>query len=215
MREGGSDRMEKFEHSIGRDHLFHNQFPKETDRAAVILSTAMLEQSLETLLKSRLVPLPDGDDKLFDGPYAPLASFSAKIDMAYRMGLISVNLCRDLHLIRKIRNDFAHDVSNCSFEDVKTKERIIQLIRSSDICNKVPEIRAKGFPAGPRGDFQISVSWILWSLDSSVEKMDAIMPKPLEFGYNKNMTEKMLEQKIDNDTKGVTVPAEKGIPQKM
>lgn len=188
--------MDKFEHSVKQDKLFSDQFPKETDRAAVILSTAMLEQSLETMLKSRLVPLPGSEDKLFDGPYAPLASFSAKIDIAYRMGLISVSLCRDLHLIRKIRNDFAHDISNCSFEDVKTKERIIQLVRSSNICNKVPDIRAKGFSKGPRGDFQISISWILWSLNASVESMDAILPRPLEFGYDKSMTDKSVGKEV-------------------
>jgi hypothetical protein len=183
---------------VGKTHasewqdLFMTEFSKETPRAAVILSVAMLEQALETLLKIKLVPISTTEDKLFDGPYAPIASFSAKIDLAYRIGLISLNLCRDLHLIRQIRNDFAHDISNCSFENVRTKDRILILNRSSGITERFPKMREK-FPEGPRGDFQISVSWILHVLTSGAEKVGPILSASLEFGYNKGLKEQNIQ----------------------
>lgn len=84
-------------------NVFRAEFEKESDRASVILSVAMLDRALETILKTRLVPIGSPDDDLLDGAYVPLASFSARIDLAHRIGLISTIFCRDLHIIRKIR----------------------------------------------------------------------------------------------------------------
>ncbi len=47
----------------------------ESDRAALIIAAAMLDELLSELLRSRL-------DSLFDGPNAPFSSFSARIDIA-------------------------------------------------------------------------------------------------------------------------------------
>jgi len=53
-------------------------------------------------------------DKLFEG-VGPLRTFSAKIDIAYSMGLISAGVRRDLHAMREIRNEFAHSDGILSF----------------------------------------------------------------------------------------------------
>src|SRR6202008_1198062 len=39
----------------------------------------------------------------------------SKIDICYLLGFISLGTHRDLHLIRKIRNDFAHSASPIDF----------------------------------------------------------------------------------------------------
>ena len=187
--------MQKPTHSEDWSELFRCEFSKESDRAAVILSVAMLEQTLETLLKARSVSVSGSDDSLFDGPYAPLASFSAKIDFAYRIGLISANLCRDLHLIRRIRNDFAHDVSNSNFQNVKTKERILELMRSSGIADRCPKLRTEAFATGPRGDFEITVSWILWVLTDQAENIEPIQSAAIEWGYIRTLKEPLFEDK--------------------
>lgn len=49
----------------------------------------------------------DVRDKLFTG-YGPLASFSAKIDMAFALGLIDAEQRKTLNHVRHIRNVFAH-----------------------------------------------------------------------------------------------------------
>src|SRR3989338_4584120 len=78
------------------------QFRDESDRGAVLVAAAMIENSLNDLLRIYLAPQPSATDSLFDGPNAPLASFAAKIDVAHRIGIISDKFARDLHLIRRI-----------------------------------------------------------------------------------------------------------------
>lgn len=173
------------------DDLFDAEFSKESDRAGVIISVAMLDRVLETFLKAYLVPTDSAEDSLLDGAYAPIATFSAKLDLAYRLGLISTKFCRDLHIIRKIRNDFAHNISSCSFEDSVVRSRIIELVRSSTIIEREPKIR-KNFPEGPRGDFQMTVSWMLWCLSSQSEEVHSTEPAGIEWGYwTKEMEEEI------------------------
>lgn len=181
--------MGKQSHASKWDDLFREEFEKETDRASVILACAMIESTLETMIKSKLVPSPTAEDNLFDTPYAPVSNFRAKIELAYRIGLISSNLCHDLNIIRHIRNDFAHNIKGCSFEDPVVRNRITELMRSSDIAAKAPKVRAKAFPTGSRGDFQITISWILWSLNTEIENIKPIKAQTIEFGYIENLKE--------------------------
>jgi DNA-binding MltR family transcriptional regulator len=155
------------------DNEFMKEFEKESDRACVILSASMLDQALESLLKAYLVPLSSAEDELLDGAYAPISTFSARIDLAYRLGLISTKFCHDLHLIRKIRNDFAHNITECNFENVSVHGKVSELCRSSGLIEKEPQVR-KRFQHGTKGDFQMIVSWMLWSLNSCAGKISPI-----------------------------------------
>lgn len=178
------------------DNIFTEEFAKEGDRASVILSEAMLDRALETIFKAYLVPTNSAQDSLLDGAYAPIATFSARIDLAYRLGLISARFCRDLHIIRKIRNDFAHNISSCNFEDSAVRSRITELVCSSTIIERDPKIR-RSFPEGPRGDFQMIVSWMLWCLWSQSEQIHSTGPSDIEWGY----WTKEMEEEIDEEIK--------------
>lgn len=164
------------------DKIFEREFKKESDRASVILSVAMLDRALETCLKASLVPIGSSEDDLLEGIYAPISTFSARIDLAHRIGLISAKFCRDLHIIRKIRNEFAHNISGCDFDNSAVRSRITELARSSGIEDRVPKKR-RVFPKGPRGSFQMAVSWMLWRLWGLSEDATAIEPAELEWGY--------------------------------
>lgn len=183
---GGEEAEKKRSHMEATLDVFIAEFQKETDRASVILSAAMLEQELETVLKATFVPIPSGDDNLFSSPNAPLASFSAKIDISFRVGMISQKLCRDLHLIRKIRNDFAHNVTGCSFESSSVRSRVLELIRSTGMVDRGYTKQADT----PRGQFQLTVSWMLWHLGVLAGKSSSIESPPLEFGYTTVFKEK-------------------------
>ena len=64
---------------------------------------------------------------LFKGN-SPLASLSSRIDMSFSMGLISVNEKRDLHLMRKVRNKFAHEIDHeLAFDDEPIRNWIQEL----------------------------------------------------------------------------------------
>ena len=160
------------------------EFAKESDRAAVILVGALFDSALTQLLRTALVASPTSNDDLLAGPNAPLSTFSARINLPYRIGLISKQFCRDLHLIRVIRNQFAHNIEGCSFEDSSVRSRILELAKSSGLIERNAKFRADTFPAGPRGDFLMASSWMLWSLHTSIEEGAALQEADQEWGYD-------------------------------
>lgn len=151
------------------DALLQKDFASESDRACVILGGALLDAALETLLRARLLPCAASEDPLFDGANAPLASFSSRIELSHRIGLIDASFARNLHLIRRIRNDFAHNVTGCSFSDSSVTNRLTELRRSTLILERAKHIRDK-HPAGARFDFLVIVSWLQWMLRAAVDR---------------------------------------------
>ena len=166
---------------------YMEQLGKESERGSVIVSAALMDEALEELIKSKMVPSPEKDDELFVGAYAPLDSFSAKIDFAYRLGIIASSTRSSLHLLRKLRNDFAHSALQMSFETNSVKSRIRELFKLNksffdvllDLIKKdenpnVIEI-TKGIESkhsidhiikivGQRGMFQVLISLLAYSL---------------------------------------------------
>ena len=89
---------------------YHSALADESDRGAAVLAVAHFEIQLRDEMTHRL-ELDDNEKlrkKIFDCPGAPLSSFSAKIDVAGALGLYSQKTLTGLHIVRKIRNKFAH-----------------------------------------------------------------------------------------------------------
>ena len=80
--------------------LFAEEFGGETDRAAVILGAAKLDILLYHLIQKTLLPNTSSNDELLDGD-APISTFSSRINLAFRLGLIDPELTRALHLVKK------------------------------------------------------------------------------------------------------------------
>jgi len=142
---------------------FSKEFESESNRAAAIISTALLEHHLEILLKNTLVTSPDKEDKLFDGPIAPLSGFYSKIEMSYRLGLIPLQFRKDLHLIREIRNKFGHNITRCDFKDKEIRLLIKKLGVLESMIMEDDE-RAIKVTANPRIGYQYSVAWLLFCI---------------------------------------------------
>jgi hypothetical protein len=170
------------------------EYATESDRVAVTLSGAIIETKLELVIKARLVPIATSTDDFIEGAYAPISSFSAKIDLACRLGLISAKLCRDLHIIRKIRNESAHKIPVNSFQDMKIQNWIIELMRSSHAVKKFPDTR-KRLPEGLKGDFLITVTWMLGNLERIIDGIKSIKPAKEELVYTTEI-KKNEKQKI-------------------
>jgi hypothetical protein len=100
----------------------------ESERASVILAAARLDVDLERLLKHLLHHHPGGSDPLFDGDRM-LGTFSAKIAMAYRLGAVTPDFEHALQMVRRIRNDFAHDLESESLSSTRQKARLAELVR--------------------------------------------------------------------------------------
>jgi hypothetical protein len=164
------------------EKLLYKEFKGESDRACVILGAALLDSALETLLRTFLIPSSTAEDALFDGANASLATFSSRIEMAARLGLIDVSFARGLHLVRRIRNDFAHNVTGCTFGDSAVLSRVTELRRVSGLPENEPSFR-DSYPDGPRGDFQYIVSFLQWMLRSGVEDVEKVSPSETLSGY--------------------------------
>lgn len=105
---------------------FKKELDGASDRAAAVVAGAVFDEILHELLLAAMVKDTSSEKELFSGSGA-LATFSAKIEVAFRMGLISKGERKHLTLIRRVRNDFAHRLSGVSFAASPVKERIREL----------------------------------------------------------------------------------------
>ncbi|WP_277374328.1 hypothetical protein [Pseudomonas sp. AA-38] len=106
---------------------FINSLKEESDRGCVIVSAAILDDILSQLLKRRLAPSLEKKDELLDDGSAAFSTFSARINLAYRVGLVRSNVRATLHLLRKIRNDFAHISDPKTFDSHSVKSRVHEI----------------------------------------------------------------------------------------
>jgi DNA-binding MltR family transcriptional regulator len=81
----------------------------ESDRGLVLINATIIDELLRKYLLAHLVKHKDME-KLFNGIGAPLGSFSSRILFSFAVGLLAEDEYRELNLIRKIRNKFAHSV---------------------------------------------------------------------------------------------------------
>jgi mannitol operon repressor len=88
---------------------FLQDFNKETERGAALAAAAMIDDQLGRVIEAFIVP-NKGAQALLSGFNAPLGSFSARIAAAFALGLISEAEYRECELIRKVRNEFAHQI---------------------------------------------------------------------------------------------------------
>lgn len=102
------------------DREITEQLNLKNDRSVAITCQAMVEDRLRWTIETKFI---DGLSKtkknsLFTGT-GPLQSFAAKIDIAYALGLLTVDHRADLSLIGTIRNKFAHNFKPVRFSDPK------------------------------------------------------------------------------------------------
>lgn len=105
---------------------FRASLNPETDRGCALMAASFLDSELELLLGQFVVD----DSKVIEETFSqgkPIGTFSSRIDLAYLLGLIGKSTRRDLHLIRKIRNDFGHTHRPLSFADQNVSNRCREL----------------------------------------------------------------------------------------
>ena len=89
------------------------EFYGKSTRAVVILQATMVEGTLANAIES-VLHSDLSKTKLFDFE-GPLGTFSAKIAIAYALGIFGPKTRHDLDLIRLLRNGFAHCSRPMSF----------------------------------------------------------------------------------------------------
>jgi DNA-binding MltR family transcriptional regulator len=138
---------------------FLDDFQKESDRAAAVLGAAYLDERLEQLLRSVFVGTPRFVEELLTGQ-GGLATFSARISIAYATGLITLPVAQDLHLIRRIRNDFAHARTRVTFASVTVAQRVDK-IQVLDMLG-MGQRQALQSSANTRGKFNAVVALLIF-----------------------------------------------------
>ena len=99
----------------------------ESPRAKVMIYVSAIERSLQELVRNSLVPSNQKEDTLLT---SIASSFESQIDLAFRAGVISHNLWRDLHILRELRNDCYGRIENFSFEHSAIKSSVSMLERN-------------------------------------------------------------------------------------
>lgn len=166
------------QHGFAEFARFAEDFKAESDRAAVILGAAKLDMMLFQILQARLVPCATGKDELLEGDN-PLGIFSARINMAFRLGIITAEFARALHLIRRIRNSYAHEFSGVSLSSGAHRDRVRELV--------LPFVSHRGFlwilkrffgnNRSPATEFRAAVAMLCLRLEGKLEATKPILPE--------------------------------------
>lgn len=130
-----------------RMQIVVQELRSESDRNVAIVGGAWVEEGISGVLQAAFQP-DSAIWKRVTGSYGPLSSFSAMIDVARLLNLVSSQIYSDLNTIRSIRNTFAHDIAH-----KKTRERLS--FASNDIKDKCLSLHciARGKPTDPRQAF--------------------------------------------------------------
>ncbi|PEC17922.1 MltR family transcriptional regulator [Bacillus thuringiensis] len=94
---------------------FEKELANTSDRGLVLVCGSIIDELLSDLLKAFLIKSDSVDKDLFKGN-AALSNFDARINMAYYLGLLSKKEKLNITYLQRIRNKFAHQFVNISFE---------------------------------------------------------------------------------------------------
>jgi hypothetical protein len=86
-----------------RERALVSELKQQSDRGAAIVGAAWVEEEMDAAIAEFLKDEKKARQRLF-GRNGALSTFSTKIDLCSRV------IASDLHIIRDIRNDFAHTI---------------------------------------------------------------------------------------------------------
>ena len=163
--------------SLTQFSAFVAEYRSESDRAAVVLGAAKLDYLLYQILTKHLLPNAGSRDDLFDSD-GPLSTFSAKIHLTHRLGVIDSGFARALHLLRRIRNSFAHEISGCHLDSGAHRDRVRELVAPFESLQLYVKFRQSfiGGETGSRGDFDTILGILALRLEDIHERIQPIPP---------------------------------------
>ncbi len=95
---------------------FVDELNRETDRGLPLVATSLIDHLLQETLRAFFCENKSVAFLIDDGN-APLGTFSARIHACYALGLIDEFEWREVTLLRKVRNLFAHSKHGFDFQD--------------------------------------------------------------------------------------------------
>lgn len=107
---------------IQYDDFADDLLAERTPRTLIIVGASRIDTLLSDTLTNYLLPKrtkAKDNDELLEGD-RPIATFSARIKLCYRLGIIDDTLCATLEILRGLRNLCAHSVT---FDAAKSPAR--------------------------------------------------------------------------------------------
>ena len=175
-------------------NAFFEELSGGSERACAVVGAAILDASLEELLRSYLVgDLAELNNLLkSDHDFAPLRDFGSRITCAYLLGAIDANVMHDLRKIKDARNLFSHSERGLSFGDNAIKKIILKL-KTPDMMTSAA-VKATGIPQpspAPRARFVWTVVMLIGYLRERSRTLGAVRLKPApEFRVTVEMTKR-------------------------
>lgn len=102
-------------HSLDKLNRFMSSIGKQDDQAMVLSLATFLEDTLGRLLVAYFRSCK-ATTELVEGFNAPLGTFGSRIKAVYAFGLVTDEQFKDMEILRKVRNHFAHNWEGVSFE---------------------------------------------------------------------------------------------------
>jgi len=98
-----------------------------THTQTVMVATSIMNEMLEVALRLKLLAEKKPvNDRMFKGNGA-LATLEKRINAAHQLKLMDDATSKDAHLVRRIRNKFAHEKEKMHFDSGKTVDLVKQL----------------------------------------------------------------------------------------
>lgn len=151
----------------------------ETDRAAGVLGGAYLEDLLKQLLSHYFIHDTVVGERL-KADWPP-RTFSGRINASFALGLIAPVVHRDLHLVRTIRNEFAHERAVHSMAEPPFRDWCTEFA----ILKAFPDYRSWNRPGDlHRRIFELALSFLMSEINEGVKSpVHKAVSKPYGSGY--------------------------------
>jgi hypothetical protein len=148
-----------------------DELEQQTDRGAAIIGAAFVESLLRQALESRLRVMTAHEKRTAHRLFAttgPLSSFSAKIDLGALLGLYPEAVQGDLHRLREVRNQFAHEQEPRDFDYPKIREICARFWLPHNLFIVATSGGPQGYPADARGRYILTVKLLVALLRRAV-----------------------------------------------
>ena len=113
LTDKGNDAKEN--HSLESLNRFLSLVGGQDDRAMVLSLATFIEDTLGRLLLAYFRNCK-ATKELVEGFNAPLGTLGSRIKAAYSFGLVTLEQYKDMEILRKVRNQFAHNWEGVSLE---------------------------------------------------------------------------------------------------
>ena len=123
------------------DNFVEDLLGENLPRPIIIVGASKIDDLLYLILSKFLIePINASDEDLIKGDN-PLSTFSSRIKVCYRLGIIDESLFKILNQVRKIRNECAHsiefDIKKSPIKDHLRNLRAFLTIRKSFSLTKM------------------------------------------------------------------------------